>query len=187
MNKITPSRTAIFSSEVMMKKASIAVVNFTSEAPVLVRLVESSMRRDELVPGLTGAEHRDVQPGLRSLVRLLLRRWDASAATLQFPACARRDRRFCLDSTRRIAGLFRSSAGKHLQSNEASRRRRLPEGGRVISPSHREHCPAREWHDLAVASGPCRLPLSRVFRQNRTRAGRRSPFLSLRFANYSSR
>src|SRR5215211_4774248 len=108
MNKITPSKTAIFSSEVMMKKKSIPVVNFTASAPLLVRLVGSSMHRDELARDPSRAEHCDVQPVLRWLVRLLLRRWDASAATLEFPERARRDRRFCLDSTRRIVELFRS-------------------------------------------------------------------------------
>src|SRR5882724_5069356 len=107
MNKITPNRIAIFSSEVMMKKKSIVVVSFTDEAPRVVRLVESSTHRDELAPDPTVAEHRDVQPGPRSLVRLLLRRRDASAAVLPFSESARRDPRFCLDSTRRIVGLFR--------------------------------------------------------------------------------
>src|SRR5580765_4563205 len=105
MNKITPSRIAIFSSEVMMKKKSSVVVSSTGQAPGVVRLPESSTHRDELALDLTGAERRDVQLGLRSLVRLLLRRWDASAAILLFPESARRDRRFCLDSTRRIVGL----------------------------------------------------------------------------------
>src|SRR5258707_8294114 len=111
MNKIPPSRIAIFSSEVMMKKESIVVVSSTDEAPRVVRLVESSTHRDELAPDLTVAEHRDVQPGPRSLVRLLLRRWDESAAVLPLSESARRDRRFCLDLTRRILGLFRSSGG----------------------------------------------------------------------------
>src|SRR5882724_3624543 len=106
MNKIPPSRIAIFSSEVMMKKKSIVVVSSIDEAPRVVRLVESSTHRDELAADLTVAEHRDVQPGPRSLVRLLLRRWDASAAVLPFPESARRDRRFCLGSNRRIAGPF---------------------------------------------------------------------------------
>ena len=95
MNKITPSRIAIFSSEMMMKKKSIVVVSSTDEAPGVVRLVASSTHQDELAPDLTVVEHRDVQPGPRSLVRLLLRRWDASAAVLPFPESARRDRRFC--------------------------------------------------------------------------------------------
>ncbi len=79
----------------MMKKESMAVVNFADEASLVIRLVESSTHRDELAPDLAVAEHRDVQPGRRSLVRLLLRRWDASAAVLPFPESARRDRRFC--------------------------------------------------------------------------------------------
>src|SRR3954451_13140197 len=156
MNKITPSRIAIFSSEVMMKKKSIAVVSFTAEAPLLVRLVELSMHWDELARDPTRAEHRGVQPGPPWLVRLLLRRWDASVATLQFPGRARRDRLFYLDSTRRIAGLFRSSGGKHLRSNEASHRHRLLEEGPVRFPNHPGHCPAGESLDSTVVSGLCR-------------------------------
>ena len=77
------------------------------------------MHRHELAPDLTGAEHRDVQPEFRSLVRLRLRRWAASTAVLPFSESARRDRRSCSSSTRRIAGLFRSSGGRHLRSNES--------------------------------------------------------------------
>src|SRR3954470_14373623 len=156
MNKITPSRIAIFSSDVIMKKKSIAVVSFTAEAPLLVRLVELSMHWDELARDPTRAEHRGVQPGPPWLVRLLLRRWDASVATLQFPGRARRDRRFCLDSTRRIAELFRSFPGKHLRSNEASRRHRLLEEGRVKSPNHRERSQEGESLGSTVVSGLCR-------------------------------
>src|SRR5438045_3068257 len=108
MNKITPSRIAIFSRDVMMKKKSITVVSFTAEAPLPVRLVESSIHRGELARDPTRGEHCDVQPGPRWLVQLRFRRWDVSAATLRFRERARRDRRFCLDSTRRVAGLFRS-------------------------------------------------------------------------------
>src|SRR4029077_7361293 len=154
MNKITPSRIAIFSSEVMMKKKSI-VVSFTDQVSLVVRLLDSSTHRHELRRDLSLIEHYGVQPGPRWLVRLLLRRRNASAATLQCPECARRDRRFCLDSTRRIVGLFRSSGGKHLQSNEVSRRRRLLEEGRVKSPNHRAHCPAGESLGSTVVSGLC--------------------------------
>src|SRR6478752_1394899 len=156
MNKITPRRIAIFSSEVMMKKKSIAVVKFTAEAPFLVRPVELSMHRDELARDPTRAEHRDVQPEPRWLVRLLLRRRDVSAATLQFPKCARRGRRFCLDSTRRIVGLFRSSGGKHLQWNEGNHRHRLLEEGRAISPNHRERSQVGESLGSTVVTGLCR-------------------------------
>src|SRR4029453_16961566 len=98
MNKITPSRIRILSSETMMKKESIAVLCFTAEAPLVVLLVGSSTHRDELVPYLTVSKKRDVQPEFRSLVRLLLRRWDASAAVLPTAESARQYRRFCLDS-----------------------------------------------------------------------------------------
>src|SRR4029077_19743531 len=118
------------------------VVSSTAEVSLLVRLLDSSTHRHDLWRDLSLNEHYGVQPGPRWLVRLLLRRRDASAAILQCPECARRDRRFCLDSIRRIVGLFRSSGGKHLQSNEASRRRRLLEEGRVKSPNTRARCPA---------------------------------------------
>src|SRR3954452_2432092 len=156
MNKITPSRIAIFSSDVMMKKKSIAVLNFTAWAPLLVRLVGSSMHRDERSLDPPRGEHCDVQPGPRWLVRLLLRRWDVSEAILPFRERARRDRQFCLDSTRQIAELFRSFAGKHLRSNEESRRHRLLEEGPVRFPSHPGHCPAGESRDSTVVSGLCR-------------------------------
>src|SRR5258705_2596590 len=155
MNKITPSRIAIFSSEVMMKKKSI-VVSYAAEVSLGFRLLDSSTHRHELRRDPILSEHCGVQPGSRWLVRLLLRRWDASAAILQCPESARRDRRFCLDSIRRIVGLFRSSGGKHLQSNEANRRRRLLEEGRVKSPNHRAHCPAGESLRSTVVSGLCR-------------------------------
>src|SRR6188474_1147342 len=106
MNKIIPSRIAIFRSEVMMKKESIVVVSSTPEALRAVRLFDSLTNRVELVRGPTVSEHCDVQPEFRSLVRWLLRRWDASATVLPSPESARRDLRFCSDSTRRIAGLF---------------------------------------------------------------------------------
>src|SRR4051794_26267635 len=156
MNKIAPNRIAIFSSDVMMKKKSIAVLNFTAWTPLLVRLVGSSMHPDELARDPSRAEHCDVQPGLRWLVRLLLRRWDVSEAILPFRELARRDRQFCSDSTRQIAELFRSFAGKRLRSNEASRRHRLLEEGPVRFPSHPGHCPAGESLDSSVVSGLCR-------------------------------
>src|SRR5262249_48325327 len=83
------------------------VVASTAEAMFPVRLVECWMDQDEFAPDLVVGEHSDVQPGLRSLVRLIPRRSALSGATLQCPRCARRDRRFCLNSTRRTAGLFR--------------------------------------------------------------------------------
>ena len=61
MNKITPSRIAIFSSEVMMKKRSIVVVSSTDEALPVIRLVESSTNRDELGPDLTGADFQNLR------------------------------------------------------------------------------------------------------------------------------
>src|SRR5262245_64014631 len=106
MNKTTPSRIAIFSSDVMMKNQSTMVVDSTAAARFLARLVDSLTRRNEVVGDPTVSEQCDAQPGLRSLVRWLLRRRDASAATLQFLRCVRRDRQSYLDSTRRIVGLF---------------------------------------------------------------------------------
>src|SRR5215471_9075156 len=100
MNKITPSKIAILSSAVMMKKKSIVGIVSSAEAPLVVRFVEPLTDRDELVRDPTVSEQRDVQPGRRSLLQLPLRRWDASAATLPFSESARRDRQFCSDSTR---------------------------------------------------------------------------------------
>src|SRR5262249_44196332 len=104
MNKITPRRIAIFSSEMMMKKEFIAVANSTAEG---LLLVQCSTRRDEGAPDATVVEPCGVLPGSQPLAGLLLRRRDASAAVLPYAECAHRDRRFCLGSTRRIWGLLR--------------------------------------------------------------------------------
>src|ERR1041385_8842271 len=100
MNKIAPRRIVIFNSEVIMKRKSIVVLSSAAAVRFLVRLVDSSTHRHGLVGDPTVSEQPDVRHGLRLLVRWLPRRWDASAATLQFPRCARPDRRSCYDSTR---------------------------------------------------------------------------------------
>src|SRR5262245_61817692 len=104
MNKITPRRIAIFSSEVMMKKESIALVCFTAEGQLVVQCLT---HRVALAAERTLGEQCDAQPESRSLVRLLRSRPVPSAAALPFAECAPRGRRFCSDSTRSIAERFR--------------------------------------------------------------------------------
>src|SRR5215472_18318431 len=98
MNKITPNRIAIFSSDVMMKNKSMVVVSSTAAAPLHVQCSTHSHALERRAPA---RELRGALPEFRLLPRLLSRLVDASAAALQFLECARRDRRFYSDLTRR--------------------------------------------------------------------------------------